>query len=66
MLGERATLGYCAVTWLLAALAFGLLDVRAGVLLLLYPLLVLAVAVGNVAVDRAYWWYPAIFLTISV
>lgn len=59
-LGERATLAYCAVCWLLAAVLFGLLDPRAGVLLSLYPVLAVAVAETDVDVARAYWWYPAV------
>lgn len=59
-LGERTTLAYCAGCWLLAAGAFGLLDLRAGALLLLYPLLAVGVAEADVSVSRAYWWYPAI------
>ncbi|USZ68606.1 prenyltransferase [Halorussus salilacus] len=60
VLGERATLAYCAICWLLAAGAFGLLDPRAGALLLVYPLLAVAISETDVSVSRAYWWYPAI------
>ncbi|WP_137283307.1 prenyltransferase [Halorussus salinisoli] len=60
VLGERATLAYCAVCWLAAAGAFGLLDARAGALLLLYPLLAAGVAETDVDPARAYWWFPAI------
>ncbi|WP_227354848.1 prenyltransferase [Haladaptatus salinisoli] len=60
VLGARGTLAYCAVCWLLAAGTFALLDPRAGALLLAYPALVAAWVVGDVAIDRAYWWYPAI------
>ncbi|MFC4449596.1 prenyltransferase [Halorussus aquaticus] len=60
VLGERATLAYCAVCWLAAAAAFGLLDVRAGALLLVYPLFAAGVAETDVSVSRAYWWFPAV------
>ncbi|WP_128477960.1 prenyltransferase [Halorussus pelagicus] len=60
MLGERATLAYCGTVWLVAAGAFGLLDLRAGALLLLYPLLAAGVAETDVDVARAYWWFPAV------
>lgn len=60
VLGERLALTYCAACWLLAALAFGLLDPRGGALLLVYPLLAVVVAESDVSVSRAYWWYPAI------
>jgi 4-hydroxybenzoate polyprenyltransferase len=59
-LGERGALAYCGGCWLLAAVAFGLLDLRAGVLLGLYPLLAVAVAETGVPISRAYWWFPAI------
>ncbi|WP_135821054.1 prenyltransferase [Halostella litorea] len=59
-LGERRTYAYCAAIWALAAAAFVPLDPRAGALLAVYPVLVAGVAVSDVAVDRAYWYYPAI------
>jgi 4-hydroxybenzoate polyprenyltransferase len=60
VLGERATLAYCALAWLVAAALFAVLDVRAGALLAVYPLLVAGIDAGDVDVDRAYWWYPAV------
>jgi len=53
-------LAYCAVCWLLSAAAFALLDPRAGLLLLVYPALVGVIALRDVDVDRAYWWYPGV------
>jgi 4-hydroxybenzoate polyprenyltransferase len=66
VLGERATLAYCALAWLVAAGVFALLDLRAGALLLLYPLLVAGIDATAVAVDRAYWWYPAINTVVGM
>ncbi len=60
VLGESRTYAYCGACWLAAAAAFGALDVRLGALLLVYPALVAAIATASVAVDRAYWWFPAI------
>jgi len=60
VLGRRATLAYCGAVWVLAAVVFALLDPLAGLLLLLYPALVVAWEVGGIAIDRAYWYYPAI------
>jgi len=60
LLGERRTYAYCAVVWGLAAVAFGVADVRAGAVLGIYPLLVVGIALSSVDVERAYWWYPAI------
>mgnify|MGYP002761299886 FL=1 len=59
-LGKRRTYGYVAVCWLAAALAFGGVDPRLGALMGVYPLFVIWVATGSVAVDRAYWWFPAL------
>ncbi|SIQ97098.1 4-hydroxybenzoate polyprenyltransferase [Haladaptatus litoreus] len=66
MLGERQTLAYCAGCWLLSAVLFGLLDPRAGLLLLCYPALVAAWVARDVAIDRAYWWYPAINTVVGM
>jgi 4-hydroxybenzoate polyprenyltransferase len=60
VLGQRTTLAYCAICWLLAAAAFGLLDPRAGALLSVYPLLAVGVAQTDVDASRAYWWFPAV------
>jgi 4-hydroxybenzoate polyprenyltransferase len=60
VLGRRGTLAYCGAVWLLAAATFAVLDLGAGLLLLLYPALVIGWEAGGVDVDRAYWYYPAI------
>jgi len=60
VLGERGALVYCGAVWALAAVAFGTLDVRLGGLLAVYPLATAALARSSVAVDRAYWWFPAV------
>ena len=60
LLGERGAYAYCAVCWTLAAAAFAALDWRAGALLGAYPVVCAAVALSEVAVDRAYWYFPAI------
>ncbi len=60
VLGERRTYAYCGGCWLASALAFGTLEPRLGVLLGIYPVLAGAIATTPIAVDRAYWWFPAI------
>ena len=60
VLGERRTYLYCGACWTLAAVAFGLLDVRLGALLGAYPLFLLATVGAGVDVDRAYWWFPIV------
>ncbi len=64
-LGERATYGYCAACWALAAGLFGAIDPRLAVPLLAYPALALGVPVFGVPVDRAYWWFPAINVVVG-
>jgi 4-hydroxybenzoate polyprenyltransferase len=59
-LGERRTYAYCGAFWTVAAVAFGVLDPRFGVLLAVYPVVLLFVARSAVDVARAYWWYPAL------
>ncbi|APW97852.1 lycopene elongase [Halobiforma lacisalsi AJ5] len=59
-LGERRTYAYCGACWLASALAFGAIDYRLGAVMAVYPALVAVVAGSSVAVDRAYWWFPAI------
>ncbi|RJX44181.1 lycopene elongase [Halonotius aquaticus] len=59
-LGKRRTYGYVAACWLAAAGAFAVVDLRLGVLMAVYPVFVAWVATSSVAVDRAYWWFPAL------
>ncbi len=60
VLGRSRTFAYCGATWLLAAAAFFTLDWRFGLLLGAYPVLVGGIALSNVDISRAYWWYPAV------
>ncbi|AEH36846.1 prenyltransferase [Halopiger xanaduensis] len=60
VLGERRTYAYCGACWLGSALAFAAVDGRLGAVMLVYPALVGAIVSSSVAVDRAYWWFPAI------
>jgi 4-hydroxybenzoate polyprenyltransferase len=59
-LGKRRTYGYVAACWLAAAGAFGAVDPRMGALMAVYPAFVAWVAGSAIAVDRAYWWFPAL------
>ena len=58
-LGKRWTFVYCLVCWLAAAAVFALVDLRIGLLLVAYPVVVFAVFRSEIDVERAYWWYPA-------
>ncbi len=58
LLGEGATYGYCAVVWAAAAAVFWRVHPYWGGLLAVYPVFTAAVALSDVSVDRAYWWFP--------
>jgi 4-hydroxybenzoate polyprenyltransferase len=60
VLGERWSYGYCGAVWTLAAASFALGHPLLGALVAVYPLVAVGVAVSDVAVDRAYWWFPAL------
>ncbi|WP_435333619.1 prenyltransferase [Haloarchaeobius sp. TZWWS8] len=60
LLGESRTYAYCGLVWLAAAVAFALVDLRLGLLLGVYPVFLAGVALSDVAVDRAYWWFPVV------
>jgi 4-hydroxybenzoate polyprenyltransferase len=59
-LGRFNTFLYCALMWLLAAVAFVYVHPFFTVVLMLYPLLVFGITFARVDVDEAYWWYPII------
>jgi len=59
-LGQFNTFLYCAMMWLLAAVAFVYVHPFFAVVLMLYPLLVFGITYARVDVDEAYWWYPVI------
>ncbi|RQG91660.1 prenyltransferase [Natrarchaeobius halalkaliphilus] len=60
VLDENRTYAYCGACWLASAAAFAAVDYRLGLVMLAYPALTAVVAGSSVAVDRAYWWFPAI------
>jgi 4-hydroxybenzoate polyprenyltransferase len=64
VLGQRWTYAYCGVVWLGAAVAFALVHPFLGGLLGVYPVFLAGVALSDVDVDRAYWWFP--FLNTAV
>ncbi|WP_267640482.1 prenyltransferase [Haloarchaeobius amylolyticus] len=65
-LGEARTYLYCGLTWLAAAGAFALVDWRLGLLLGVYPVFVAGIALSDVAVDRAYWWFPFVNTVVGM
>ncbi|EMA65018.1 prenyltransferase [Halorubrum kocurii] len=60
LLGEGRTYAYCIACWVAAAVAFAAVDLRLGALLGVYPVFAAWVARSSIAVDRAYWWFPAL------
>lgn len=66
VLGTHRTLVFCFLCWIGSALAFGVVRVGAGVLMTLYPLLVVWVWRSSTSIDRAYWWFPAINTIVGV
>ena len=58
VLGASNALIYCTICWLVATVAFGIVDWRAGMLLAIYPLFSVILTVLNIDIHRAYWWYP--------
>lgn len=65
VLGPRRSLAYCFGCWALAAVAFALVDSRGGFILALYPVLILGIARAEIAVHRAYWWFPTINVAVG-
>ena len=60
LLGERRTLAYCGACWLAAAGLMAWLHPFLGGVFAVYLLFVAGIAAGNVAISRAYWWFPAV------
>jgi 4-hydroxybenzoate polyprenyltransferase len=59
-LGAARTYAYCGCCWLAAAVVFGTVHPFFAVVLGVYPVFAAVVAVTDVAVERAYWWFPAL------
>ncbi|WP_181686956.1 prenyltransferase [Halorhabdus salina] len=66
VLGQSRTYAYCGLVWALAAGAFALVHPLLGAVLAVYPFLQVAIALSGVAVDRAYWWFPAINTVVGM
>ena len=60
VLGPGPTRWYCLACWVGAAALFALVHPLLGALLAVYPLFLATVSLGNVDIDRAYWWFPAL------
>lgn len=60
VLGKSKTYLYCIGVWGLAALAFAGYDLKAGLVIGTYAVLTAGVMSSEIAVDRAYWWFPYI------
>ncbi|ERH09700.1 MAG: UbiA prenyltransferase [halophilic archaeon J07HX64] len=60
LLGALPTLAYCGVCWLFAAALMGLVHPALAAVFLVYPLFIVVVAVADIDIDRAYWWFPVL------
>ena len=59
-LGAPRTFVYCGTCWGLAAVAFGMIDLRAGLLISIYPVVLASIAFRPLRIERAYWWFPGL------
>ena len=59
-LGERSSLVYCGGCWLGATLLMAIVHPFLGAVFAVYPLFVVGIDAAGVAIDRAYWWFPAL------
>jgi len=59
-LGEARTYVYCGCCWLSAAAVFGTVHPFFAAVLGIYPIFAAAVAVTDISVERAYWWFPVL------
>ncbi|WP_136688564.1 prenyltransferase [Halorhabdus amylolytica] len=66
VLGRRRTYVYCGSLWALAAGAFALVHPLLGAVLAVYPLVQAGIGLSGVAVERAYWWFPAINTVVGM
>jgi 4-hydroxybenzoate polyprenyltransferase len=60
VLGERGALAYCACCWALAAVVMALVHPFLGAVFVAYPIFVGGIVGADVAIDRAYWWFPIV------
>jgi 4-hydroxybenzoate polyprenyltransferase len=59
-LGEGRTLAYCGGCWLVAAALMGAVHPVLGVVFLGYPVFVAGIALADIEIARAYWWFPVV------
>jgi 4-hydroxybenzoate polyprenyltransferase len=64
-LGEARTYVYCGCCWLSAAAVFGTVHSFFAAVLGIYPLFAAVVAVTDISVERAYWWFPVLNTVIG-
>lgn len=60
MLGHRPTLLYCTLVWAGSTVAAGMVSLRFGLLMAVYPVLSAVYWYRDMAVDGIYWYYPYI------
>lgn len=60
LLGERRTLAYCAGCWVVAAGLMATLHPFLGSVFTIFPVFIAGIVAANVAISRAYWWFPLV------
>jgi len=60
VLGEGWTLVYCAACWLLAVGLMASVHPFLGAVFGIYPLFVAGIVAADIAISRAYWWFPVL------
>ena len=60
LLGAPRTLAYCGGCWVVAALLMSVVHPALAAVFLLYPVFVAGIAIADIDIDRAYWWFPVL------
>jgi len=58
VLGEKKTTIYCGFCWVFSSILFAFLDIRLGMIMLVYPVILGVLIVQKIEIKVAYWWYP--------
>ena len=59
-LGQMGSIVYCGSCWLIASVLFAMVDIRLGMLLSIYLVVLGGIVLRKTEIGVAYWWYPRI------
>ncbi len=59
-LGRIGSIYYCGGCWFIASILFAIVDIRLGVLLSVYVVILGVILLKKIEISMAYWWYPKI------